>query len=183
MIINFFSGISGHYQVLDNFAIFLADYLQYFLVAILLGFCLLKKNWTMFGLAMISGALARFVIKLPIVILYGRPRPFVSLDIKPLISVPAWEYFQSFPSGHALLFFAVSAMIYSYHKKLGIFFLICSGLMGIARIYCGVHYPSDIIVGATLGVLTALVVKLLFSRLGGSPKLITPKKYPKARKY
>jgi len=38
------------------------------------------------------------------------------------------------------------------NKKLGVVFMVLGVLMGLARIYCGVHYPSDIFAGIIIGV-------------------------------
>jgi len=83
-------------------------------------------------------------------------------SVHKLISVSRAENFQSFPSGHAIFFFALSAVAYSFNKKLGIFFLICSIIMGIARIFVGVHWPSDILGGAVLGIMVGAVISRLY---------------------
>ncbi len=59
----------------------------------------------------------------------------------------------SFPSDHALMFFALSTAIFSRSRALGACayiwtaFVIC-----LPRVYFGYHYPSDIIAGAAMGV-------------------------------
>jgi membrane-associated phospholipid phosphatase len=69
------------------------------------------------------------------------------------------EHWSSFPSDHAALVFAVSTTIWRVSRPLGAayyawsIFVVC-----IPRIYSGYHYASDIIAGAAVGVLTALVV-------------------------
>ena len=64
----------------------------------------------------------------------------------------------SFPSGHAAFYFALSMGVYLYNKKLGAAFFVVSVLMGIARIFAGVHWPADILGGALVGIVTALLV-------------------------
>ena len=63
--------------------------------------------------------------------------------------------YESFPSGHALFFFAIGYMIYLYDKKWGYFFLFLAILMGVARVMVGMHYPLDILGGAIIGMLVA----------------------------
>lgn len=65
----------------------------------------------------------------------------------------------SFPSDHAAIFFAASTTLLFISRRLGIlsllytFFVIC-----IPRIYLGVHYPTDIVAGALIGIgLNALI--------------------------
>ncbi len=67
--------------------------------------------------------------------------------------VSTWS---SFPSDHAALFFPLAVGIWSITKRLGwlllayVFFIIC-----LPRIYLGLHYPTDILAGALLGILMA----------------------------
>ncbi|MCD6115278.1 phosphatase PAP2 family protein, partial [bacterium] len=54
---------------------------------------------------------------------------------------------------------------YFYNKKLGIFFFLVSFLMGTSRIYCGLHWPSDILVGAVVGVFVGWLFVELFKKI------------------
>lgn len=67
----------------------------------------------------------------------------------------------SFPSDHAILWFFLAATVYLVSRRLGIFlYLYVSLTLCVARIYIGIHYPSDIIVGALLGVGVAQLAKV-----------------------
>jgi undecaprenyl-diphosphatase len=72
-----------------------------------------------------------------------------------LVSLDGWS---SLPSDHAALFFAVSTGLWFVSKKIGLFaygytlFFIC-----LPRIYLGYHYPSDLMAGAVIGFLVAIV--------------------------
>ncbi len=164
------NGLSNHSKIIDALGIFLADYLPYLLVLLLLSFLFWPKkdrtkNRAMVLVSIISALIARFVVKNIILLFYNYPRPYVNLPLtNKLISVSTAENLQSFPSGHAILFFALSAVIYSFNKKLGIFFLACSTLMGIARIFVGVHWPSDILGGAVLGIIVGVITKWLYTK-------------------
>jgi undecaprenyl-diphosphatase len=69
------------------------------------------------------------------------------------------EGWSSFPSDHAVLFFALSTAIFAKSRLVGIFvfswsfFVIC-----LPRIYLGVHYPTDIIAGAIMGIVIMYIV-------------------------
>ena len=59
----------------------------------------------------------------------------------------------SFPSGHTAAAFAAAFALLLCHPKAGAATLVLASLMGFSRLYLFVHYPSDVIVGAALGVL------------------------------
>ena len=88
----------------------------------------------------------------------------------PLIPRP-WDY--SFPSGHTGSSFA-SAWV--FFRKLprwaGIFLLVMAGLIGLSRLYLGVHYPTDVLFGAVSGILCGyaaeIVVEQIVSRRPGA---------------
>lgn len=58
----------------------------------------------------------------------------------------------SFPSSHAVNNFAVAFYIYKLFPKLKWIVFIVASLMAFSRPYVGVHYPSDIFVGAIIGI-------------------------------
>lgn len=57
----------------------------------------------------------------------------------------------SFPSGHTSGAFMVAVMLCLYFPLLGIPALIWATLVGAARVTLGVHFPTDIVAGATMG--------------------------------
>lgn len=90
------------------------------------------------------------------------PRPYVALsDITPLFELGTLD---SFPSGHAAFFAALSVAVYYYHRKLGALFVLATVGIGLARIIAGVHYPLDILAGFVLGgggaIIMALILRL-----------------------
>lgn len=147
---------------LDSIGIFLADYFQYFLVVFLLIFLFwprtkAAKNRLMVICAFISALFSRFFITEIIRFFYHRPRPYIVLESAQKI-ISESKDFTSFPSGHATFFFALAAGVYFYNKKLGVFFFITAVLMGVARIFTGVHWTSDILAGAVVGMVVAWAV-------------------------
>jgi len=84
-------------------------------------------------------------------------RPFL-IDGQPVmtLTVPADG---AFPSQHAALAFALGVTIFMHDRKVGWFYLIGAIAIGIARVVANVHYPVDIIGGALLGTLVAVIVE------------------------
>jgi undecaprenyl-diphosphatase len=147
----------------DETAIFLASFLPYILIGIL--FILLIKNFKEYykivTQALISGIFARFIIVEIIRFIWDRPRPFITNSVNLLINHSSSS---SFPSGHATFFFAISTLIYLHNKKIGTLFLIASFLISISRVFCGIHWPADILAGALVGILSALIIKKIFEK-------------------
>lgn len=115
----------------------------------------------MVTLSFLSAILARFIIVDTIRLFWERPRPFVDNHINLLLD----RLNQSaFPSGHAAFFFAIATIIYFYNKKAGLLFFMASFLITIPRIFTGVHWSSDILAGAIVGILSALLIILSFRK-------------------
>ena len=110
--------------------------------------------------ALFISNVAVYLLKL----LIAEPRPFLTLPNVELL-VPENEIY-SFPSGHTASSFAAAVVIGLKYKlnikgknyRLIYPLLAFAGLIGFSRIYIGVHYPLDVIFGAIVGILSALLV-------------------------
>jgi len=158
-ILYFLNSLTGKSVYLDSLFIFFASYLQYFLGAVFLLFLFFsgyknREKIKIFAVTIGSIIVSRLFIVELIRLFYHRPRPFVLYNLNQLI--PESGY--SFPSGHATVFFAASAAIFFYNKKLGIIFFVASVLMNVSRVIAGVHYFSDIIGGLILGSVVAFSI-------------------------
>ena len=161
-VFNVIHAWSGHSVLADSAAIFFAEYLPYFLV---LGFLTLvfrqsgaRRKFYLFAEGSLAVILGRGIITEVIRFFYHVGRPFTVLGFSPLISESGW----SFPSGHMAWFFALVVVIWFANRKWGIWYFVLSAVMGVARIYAGVHWPLDILGGIVVGVVSGYFVHWLF---------------------
>jgi undecaprenyl-diphosphatase len=162
-LFNLINQYAGQSKILDNLAIFFAEYFQYLIAVILLIVILknFKKNLPMAVSIIGTVFLSRIVITEIIRHLFFRQRPFVVLENAHLLLNQSPTE-PSMPSGHAALFFALATAVYFYNKKLGAFLFISSLLIVLARIFAGVHWPSDVLVGTLIGIFSGWLVNKFY---------------------
>ncbi|MDO8560771.1 MAG: phosphatase PAP2 family protein [bacterium] len=167
----FLNNLAEQSPVFDWLVIFFAAYLQYILIALFLLFLAkvhsLQEKLHIFWVTAISVIISRLIITEFIRFLYHRPRPFLVYQAHQLMAENAY----SFPSGHATFFFAFSTAIYCYNKRWGAWLYAASILMGLARVIAGVHYPSDILGGALIGIIIGYAVFRIAKTINKSPHL------------
>lgn len=115
-----------------------------------------RRQW----LTGLGGVGAAYLVNTSLKQVARRPRPAFD-DLPPLIATPGPL---SFPSSHS----ASSAAAFVGFSPLlpPLPLALAASSMAISRVHLGVHYPSDIAVGATLGVLVARGAKTLAERVG-----------------
>lgn len=122
-----------------------------------------RTQAVIFAVTVLAAELMAELLKLAI----GRPRP----DLVPQHDL---VYSASFPSGHAtmapVVYLTLAALVAAGHPRPAIKVLLLSGALmlvvavGISRIYLGVHWPSDVLAGWTLGAAVALVASFALFR-------------------
>lgn len=98
------------------------------------------------------------LIAQPIANAIDRARPFVDHPSQAHVLVGR-STDPSFPSDHATGAFAIGVAIWLYDRTIGTVFLVLAVLVSFARVYVGVHYPGDVLAGAILGALVALLLR------------------------
>ncbi len=142
------------------------------IIFIVLGLVLLlTKKYRKAGLTVLVALLVMLVCNnLVLKELFARPRPFnldpVTYDWwHEVYEYPNFNIHQpssfSFPSGHTSSAFAAAIAILWYNRKIGVPMTIFAAIMGFTRIYVEVHYCTDVIAGAVVGVIYALIGVLI----------------------
>jgi undecaprenyl-diphosphatase len=108
------------------------------------------------GLAMLMALYAALTLSQ----LIGRLRPFVA-EVGVLRLVPAPLSLHSLPSAHASAAFALAFAIAWKSPRAAIVPLILACGVAFGRVAVGVHYPTDVIAGAGVGLLAVVIVRLL----------------------
>ena len=104
-----------------------------------------------------------WLISETIKIFFPTLRPFLLNGQNPLtLTTPSDG---AFPSSHTALAFALGVTIFMHDKKYGSLYLLGAILIGVARVVANVHYPIDILAGAFVGTLVAVIVEKVHPRL------------------
>lgn len=153
-IFNALHSLTAYHWLLDGLFIFIAKYLPYVLIVglLVLIFVSYKKGRDRlyyFLLSAFALLVSRGLIVEGIRFFYYRPRPFQDLGFEPLIE-PLTS--GAMPSGHTTIFFTIATLMFFINRKYFWYFLVGAILVGLGRILVGLHWPSDVLVGAVLGI-------------------------------
>ncbi|MBI2620397.1 MAG: phosphatase PAP2 family protein [Ignavibacteriales bacterium] len=155
---------NGFFEYLDHSSIptFGATPLGFIVV----GAAVKERTTTEAGVLAAVSQLTAFGLTIGLKELIGRHRPFEELSdvkVKHLWSVRG----SSFPSGHASQAFTLATILSLQYRKvtLTIPLFLWATAIGYSRVYLGVHYPSDVLAGAAVGLASAAAIWSVRKRL------------------
>ncbi len=119
-----------------------------------------RKAGLSMGLAMLMGWLVGNMLLKNLV---ARVRPY-DVEVGVTLLIAKLSSF-SFPSGHTLVSFEAATALARRYPKWGIAALVLAALVGFSRMYLFVHYPTDVLGGAVLGVALGLLAGKLIDLL------------------
>ncbi|WPC43722.1 phosphatase PAP2 family protein [Clostridium sp. JS66] len=128
-----------------------------------LGFVLIiSKKYRKAGILTVLAVLFTIIIDGAIIKnIVQRPRPFLQVTTINMIIAKPLDY--SFPSVHTAAAVAACLVLFKTIKKYSIPFIFLAILIAFSRLYLFVHYPSDVLAGAILGLISSKIV-LYFSK-------------------
>lgn len=120
-------------------------------IVITAALCVCKKTRHIGIICACSIAASFLINNLLLKNLVGRIRPYeVITGLQPLVTKPIDH---SFPSGHTSSGFSVAWILFrNMPKQFGIPAVLLAALIGFSRLYVGVHYPTDVLIGMISGI-------------------------------
>ena len=91
-----------------------------------------------------------------------RERPFTGKEMELLVAV-SQDF--SFPSGHTSSSFAAATALSTHGRSWGIPAYILAVLIAFSRLYLYVHFPSDVLVGAVVGIICGILARLVIKKV------------------
>ncbi|MDR1781385.1 MAG: phosphatase PAP2 family protein [Bacilli bacterium] len=122
-----------------------------------------KKEWFYLKIIPFMCIGGWLIVDLLIKNLVRRERPYVQLNLEAIGYLIPHSY--SFPSGHSFSSFLAATILTYLKPKYSILFYLLAFLIALSRVYCLVHFTSDVIVGAILGILWGLLTILIMKKV------------------
>ena len=152
---------NGFFDVFFNTVTMFGEEALIILLLVVIYFAVNKRFGEYLGYSIISSMLVNTAIKNT----FKASRPF-EVDDTIINLRPETSGGFSFPSGHTQSSTTVFASIYNYCKKnyLLVIALVVGSLVALSRLYLGVHFPKDVIVGFALAFLISALTYFLYNK-------------------
>jgi undecaprenyl-diphosphatase len=159
------NGLADRHDVLAQLFRFFATDGQFVFIALLAALFLAWGKWRSAngrrGVAAAGfGALIALGAAQVIASLWDRARPYEAHPSEAHLQFLSPSPDPSFPSDHATASYAIAVAILLRHRTAGILALVLATLVSVSRVALGTHYPTDVLGGAALGAIAALVLWL-----------------------
>ena len=182
---------SGQNILFDHFMPFISNEKNFYIpLGMAWLYLIIKKDlrYRLVALAMLALiGVSEFVCSDVLKPTFDRPRPYHAVSHVHLYNrvTKTWEVTpklekvvrgrsQSMPSAHATNIFAAACFLSYFFRRLWLLFFGIALAVGYSRVYLGVHYPMDVLVGAITGAGCALgaifCANRILARWGGAPK-------------
>lgn len=134
-------------------------------VAVVLAFAIASPGEGLGALVTVLPALwlTMLTVNYPIKQLFRRHRPFITHEDARVIGRRPSD--SSFPSGHSAAAFAGALLVTPFMPSLAPLLFGYAALVALSRVYLGVHYPSDVVIGSVLGGYLAVLYGALSAML------------------
>ncbi|MGE7907163.1 undecaprenyl-diphosphatase [Peribacillus sp. NPDC094092] len=165
------NNLGKQYTDLNPFFVFIAEYMIYFLVLAVLLFLFSRgnKNRIMVICAFITLVISELLAKTAGQF-HSNNQPFAELpNVNKLVEKAVNN---SFPSDHTIIFFSFCITFWLFKRGWGILWVLLAVLVGISRIWVGVHYPADVLVGAIISIVAAAIVYKMVHKLSLTKKFL-----------
>jgi undecaprenyl-diphosphatase len=163
--------LGKQYTFFNPIFVFIAEYMVIFLALAVITFWFTRVNQKriMIICGSITFVIAEIIGKVAGKI-HSNNQPFAELsNVNQLIEKAVDN---SFPSDHTILFFSFCMTFWLFRGGKGFFWILLALLVGISRIWVGIHYPADIMVGVIISTISAFLVFRIVPKLRMTQKLL-----------
>lgn len=166
-IFQWINDLAGRSPYLDRSMIFITNSVPYIVIAFILFLWFTtnkekraEKQYT--AIYIVFSCLLGLSINAILHLFYYHPRPFVAHHVHQLIPHPADS---SFVSDHSVLVFSIACTLLLRNDSWKYPVLVWAIIVGISRIFVGVHYPADVIGGALVSYGASILVMQFSQKL------------------
>ncbi|TWT13331.1 undecaprenyl-diphosphatase [Planomicrobium sp. CPCC 101079] len=152
------------FPALNPAFVFIAEFFLYLMIVPIGLFLFVPKfRNRRLVLAALLTVIAALILRIGVAKLHSNLQPFAELpNVNQLVEKTVGN---SFPSDHTILFFSLCTTFALFSKRFGWLWMLLGVLVGVSRIWVGVHYPADVIAGALTAIVSAILVHTAMARM------------------